>query len=119
MYISTYSGMFRNYSGIFRTLCNPCNFRTLIYSEPEAYAQPWHIQNPDIFKTLAYSEPVVYSEPCQISKMEHCTKIVNSFSFFCNISFHILYFFKIKVNFFLQNYIFYVKKYSDTKGWGP
>ena len=30
-----YSGIIQEYSGIFRTLCNPAIFRTLTYSEPE------------------------------------------------------------------------------------
>ena len=31
--ISVYSGIFKNYSGIFRILCNPGIFRTLAYSD--------------------------------------------------------------------------------------
>ena len=42
----TYPGIIQAYSGIFRTLCYPdvfynCGiFRTLTYSEPEAYSEP-------------------------------------------------------------------------------
>ena len=32
-----YSGIIQAYSGIFRNLCNPGIFRTLVYSEPQAY----------------------------------------------------------------------------------
>ena len=38
------------YSGIFKTLCNPSVFTTVVYPEP------WHIQNPGIFRTGVYSE---------------------------------------------------------------
>ena len=50
-------------------------FRTVVHSEP------WHIQNPGVFRTLAYSEP------CQTSTMQHFTKIVNGYNYFCDISF--------------------------------
>ena len=68
--------------------------KTLAYVEPEAYAEPWHIQNRGISRTLRYSEP------CQTSMMEHCTKIVNRELFsqiiiiFAISAFHILYFLK-------------------------
>ena len=55
---------------------------SLAHLEPEAYAEPWHFQNRGIFRTLGYSEPKAYSEPCQTSEMEHCAKIVNSYSCF-------------------------------------
>ena len=79
------------YSGILRTLYNaqhiqnPSIFKTLAYSEPEACAEPWHIQNRGIFRTLGYSVPEANSEPCQTSMMEHCAKIVNSYSYFCKL----------------------------------
>ena len=72
----TYAGIIQAYSAIFRTLCYPDIFynrgisRTLTYSEPEAYSEPWHIQNPAIFRTLAYSKFEAYSEPCRTSKMK-------------------------------------------------
>ena len=55
----TYSEIIRVYWGIFRTLCNPGMFRTLIFWEPEAYPEPWYIQNAD----TQYLEPEAYSEP--------------------------------------------------------
>ena len=50
-YILAYSsiGTLGNYSGIFRTLCNPGTFRTrgifraLAYLKPEAYSQPYQL----------------------------------------------------------------------------
>ena len=57
-----YPGIIQAYSGIFRTLCYPDMFyncgisRTLTYSEPEAYSEPWRIHNPGIFRTSADSE---------------------------------------------------------------
>ena len=94
------------------------------YSEPcvtVAYSEPWHIRNLGIFRTryiyrtLVYSEPEVYSELCQTSKMECFAKIVNSYSCFRNISFpRFLLFY-----FFLQKYLFYVKRYSGLGGRGP
>ena len=65
--------------GIFRTICNPDIFRTLVYTEPKhmlsrdilrnvAYSELWYIQKPDIFRTLAYSKP------CQTSTIERFRK---------------------------------------------
>ena len=78
------------YSGILRTLYNPSTFRTLVYSKPWHIQNQRHVQNPGIFKTgifrtLGYSEPEANSEPCQTSMMEHCAKIVNSYSYFCKL----------------------------------
>ena len=56
-HIQTYSGIFRNYSSIFRTFCKYEIFRTLPYGEPEVYSEPWYIQSPWILRTQAYSEP--------------------------------------------------------------
>ena len=50
--IQTQSNIFRNYSSIFRTLCNPGVFLIVSCSEPEAYSEPCYIQNPEIFSTL-------------------------------------------------------------------
>ena len=47
----TYPEIIQEYSGIFRTLCYPDIFKTVVYPEPE------HIQNLGIFITLEYSEP--------------------------------------------------------------
>ena len=63
-HISTYLEVFRNYSGIFRTLYNPGIFRTLVYSESETEA---------------------CSEPCRKSTMEQVAKIVNRCSCFCKL----------------------------------
>ena len=62
-------------------------FRTLTYSKPEAYSEPWYVQNSDIFRTLSYSEPKVYSVPCQTYAIEVIAKIVNGYNCFRNISF--------------------------------
>ena len=57
-----YPGIIQAYSGIFKTLCNPGMFRTVVYpepftySEPEAYSEPWQIHNPGLFRTPIYSE---------------------------------------------------------------
>ena len=101
--IQAYSGIFRDYSGIFWNLCNPGIFRTLVYSKPETYWEAWyiqnsgifktrgilrslvypklwhtqnqrHIQNSGLFRTLRYWEPEAYSEPCLTSTMEHLEK---------------------------------------------
>ena len=58
----TYGGIIQAYSGIFRALCYPDIFktvvssRTLTYSEPEAYSKPQHVHNSDTFRTPLYSE---------------------------------------------------------------
>ena len=106
-HIQAHSGIFRNYSGIFWTLCNPGIFRTLLYwaswhiqnqNMSEAYSEPWYIHNCGTFRTrkmlriLSYSESKTYSEPCQASTMEHFEKqltviiIFASYDYFCNIS---------------------------------
>ena len=108
--------MFKNYSGIARTLCNLNIFRILAYSELEAYVEPCYIWNPDIFRALAYSEPEVYSEPWKTSEMEHFAKIINGYSCFCNISFSRSLLFSIKAYFFLQKYL---KKYTGPGGRDP
>ena len=52
-----------------------------------------HMQNPGLFRTVGYSESEAYSEPYQTSAMEHCEKqlkaiiIFASYNYFCNISF--------------------------------
>ena len=72
----TYQGIIQAYSGILKTLCYSDIFcdcgisRTLIYSEPEAYSEPWYIQNPAIFRMLGYSKFEAYSEPCRTSTMK-------------------------------------------------
>ena len=60
----TYSGFIQAYTGMSRTLYNPGISRTPAYSEPEAYSEPWYIQNlrhiqiSGIFRSLAYLEPL-------------------------------------------------------------
>ena len=53
-----------NYPDIFRHIQSPIQpwhisrgiSRTLTYSAPEAYSEPWHIQNPGLFRAPVYSE---------------------------------------------------------------
>ena len=94
--IQTHSSISRNYSGIFRTMCNPGIFRIVVYPEPDifrtrsisripVYPEPWYIQNPSIFKTLAYRNQkhihnpgtfrsLVYSEHWYIQNPRHIQK---------------------------------------------
>ena len=37
--------------------------KTLAYLEPEAYSEPWYIQNHSLFRTLAYLGLEAYLEP--------------------------------------------------------
>ena len=107
----------RKHSSTFTTLCNPSIFRTLAYSEPEAYAELWQIQNRSIVRSLGYSKSKANSETCQASMMERCAKFVNSYSCFCKLQLFLEYqlftfsTFKnsIKVNFRLQKCSFYGK----------
>ena len=66
-----YSRIFRNYSGIFSTLCNPDIFRTLIYSESCHIQNQRHIQNPGISKTLAHSATETSPESWDIQNWRH------------------------------------------------
>ena len=77
-YNQAYSGIVQEYSGIFTTLCNHGIIRTLAYSKPGVYLEPWYIQN-------QYSEPQVYLESCQISVMERFAKIFNGYNYFCKL----------------------------------
>ena len=106
-----YPGIIQACSGIFRTLHNPDIFRNLVepriqnlgsvaYSEPDAYSEPWHIQNPGVFRTLAYSEP------CQTSTMQHFAKIVNGYNYFRNISISCSLLYEKNVNFYHAGLIF-------------
>ena len=60
----TYLGIIHQYSGIFRTLCYPYIFksvvypisRTLTYSDSKSYSEPRHIHTSGIFRTPLYSE---------------------------------------------------------------
>ena len=51
-----YPGIIQAYSGIFKTLCNPGIFRTVVYPEPWHIQNQKHIQNPGIFAALVYLE---------------------------------------------------------------
>ena len=55
-----YPGIIQAYSGIFKTLCNPGIFRTVVYPEP------WHIQKQKYIQNLGIFAILVYSEPPQI-----------------------------------------------------
>ena len=72
----------------------------MAYSEPDAYSEPWHIQNPGVFRTLAYSEP------CQTSTMQHFAKIVNGYNYFRNISISCSLLYEKNVNFYHAGLIF-------------
>ena len=61
-HVQGYSGIFKNYSGVFRTLRNPTIFRNLIYSEPLLIQNQKHNQKPFILRNLVYSESEVYWE---------------------------------------------------------
>ena len=77
--------LFRNYLGIFRTLCNLGIFKTMVNSEPwhtQNHSELWHIQQPGIFRTLTYSEFEAHSEPCQTSTMQRFAKVVNGSNYF-------------------------------------
>ena len=59
----TYPGIITTYSDMFRTLCNPGIFRTLVYCEYQYIQNQKHIQNRGIFRVLVYSRnsrPVVF-----------------------------------------------------------
>ena len=49
-----YPGVIQAYSGTFRTLCNPCIFRTVVYPEP------WHIQNQMLIQNLCIFTTLLY-----------------------------------------------------------
>ena len=94
----TYPGIIPAYSGIFRALCYPDIFKTVVYPEP-AYSQTWYIQNPGIFRKLTYSKSEAYSEPCQTSTMKRFEKIVTGIIVFTNGNYfrkacRVLYFMK-------------------------
>ena len=63
-----YPGIIQAYSDIFKTLCNPGIFRTVVY--PESL----HIQNPGVFRTPEYTS-------CKLYTMKRFAKIFNSYSY--------------------------------------
>ena len=78
----TYSGIFRNYSGIFNTLCKLGIFRTLAYWEPEPYSELWYIQETSILRTRGISRTkgifrtAVYSNTWDIENQRHTQNLV-------------------------------------------
>ena len=56
--IQAYPGIIQAYSGIFRTLCNPGIFTTLVYSEHRYIQNAVIFKIQDIFRTL----PNIYDE---------------------------------------------------------
>ena len=83
MHILTYSDMFEHKQsiGIFRTLCNPGIFRTVVYTEQK------HILSRDILRTMAYSEPWHIQNPVIYLLWSVFAKIVNDCNNFYNVSF--------------------------------
>ena len=78
------------------------------------------MQNPGLFRTLGYSEPEAYSEPCQLSTMERFRNIV-CYNYFCNISFSCLLVHEIDMIFFNVELIFTPEAFIQCKkicGWG-
>ena len=65
---------------------------------------------------MTYSEPEAYLERCQTSTMESFPKIVNSYDYFHNVSFS-HEFLLIQVQFLLQKYLSYIKKFGDPGSW--
>ena len=51
---------------IFKTTCI---FRILVHKKLWYIQNQRHIQNPELFRTLGYSQSEAYSEPCQTSTM--------------------------------------------------
>ena len=88
-HILAYSDIFKHKQslGIFRTLCNPGIFTTLVYTEQKAYCEPWFIENRGIFRTLVYSEPWHIQNPVKHLLWSVFAKIVNDYNYFHNISF--------------------------------
>ena len=116
-HIYAYSGIFRQiktYPHIIRHIQNSGIFRILAHSKPEAYSEPWYIQNfgisrtRDIFRILEYSESEAYSEPYQTSTMERFEKqlsaiiIFASYNCFPNITFSCPLVLEISMIFLIQ-----------------
>ena len=128
-HIRTYPDIIRNiqaYSKLTPAYSEPCVtqywriknsgiLRILAYSKPEAYSEPWYLQNSDTFRTrdifrilgtLRCPESETYSESCQTSIMERPEKqltgiiILASYNYFCNIRFSFPLVHEIDVDFF-------------------
>ena len=65
---------------------------------------------------MTYSEPEAYLERCQTSTMESFPKIVNSYDYFHNVSFS-HEFLLLQVQFLLQKYLSYIKKFGGPGPW--
>ena len=88
--IQTYSGIIQTIcSDIFWTLCNPGTylylefrtlnpdiFRILVYSKPEAYSEPWYIENSGTFRTRGILRILAYSKPWDIYNRRHTQNFV-------------------------------------------
>ena len=93
----TYSGIFKNYSDIFQTLCDPGIFRIMVYSKLMAYSGPLYIQISGTFRIrdrAGSSEPESYSEPCQASAIEHVGKQLTAIIIFVISAFRAIQFMK-------------------------
>ena len=88
-----YPGIIQAYSVIFKTLCNPGIFRTLVYPKPWHIQNQKHIQSLGIFPTLVYLEPPYILNAgifkirgilrrCQTSTRKSFAKIVNGYNYF-------------------------------------
>ena len=102
----TYSGIFKNYSDIFQTLCNSGIFRIMVYSKPMAYSGPWYIQNSstfritDIFRAGGILRTL--SSICDRARWE----TANGHNYFCNIGFSCRLVYEINMIFFNVGLIF-------------
>ena len=85
-----YRGNIQTHSGIFRALCKPEIFRTLVYSEP-----------------LAYSKPEACSEPEQTSMMERFAKKVNDYNYIRNLCFSLSLLYEINIMVFFNAGLFF------------
>ena len=77
-------------------------------SRPPSPKDQTNVQNPGLFRTVGYSEPDAYSETCQISMMQLFEKrltamiIFASYNYLRNISFSCLLVHKINMTFSMQ-----------------
>ena len=105
-HIPVYSDIFRNWSGIFWTLCSPCIFTTLIYLESWHIYKQWNIQNTGIFRTGGILRTL---SNIYIGKLWETANGYNYFCklllysqyqiFFCSSSWKKIWFFKCMSNF--------------------
>ena len=115
----TYSGIFRNYSGIFWTLWNPGIFRTLVYSESWHIQNQRHIQNPGIFRIGGILRTLSNIYKGALSETANGYNFCN-ISFSCLLVLEISMIFLMEVQFSLKKFLFNVKKYGGPfDGRGP